>query len=587
MKLSKLYPLVLLAIGGAIGYAAATGQWSFTPPAQAAIDAALLAPEVPASAELAIDSSASTQPPCCEPGAIRLAAFKQPPRSGAAQPTSGKKPNILVIWGDDIGTWNISHNSRGMMGYQTPNIDRIAREGIAFTDYYGQQSCTAGRAAFISGSVPVRSGMTKVGMPGAKEGWQKTDVTMATILKSLGYVTGQFGKNHQGDRDEHLPTMHGFDEFFGTLYHLNAEEEPENRDYPRELKLPNGKTFLEQFGPRGILTCKADGKGGQSIENLGPLTKKHMETIDDETLAAAKDFITRQAKAGKPFFCWWNGTRMHFRTHVKPEHIGLSGQDEYGDGMVEHDMHVGELLKLIDDLGLADDTIVEYSTDNGPHYNTWPDAGTTPFRGEKNSNWEGAFRVPCFVRWPGHFTAGTTLNGIVSHEDWLPTFAAAAGAPDVKEKLLKGAEFNGRKYRNHIDGYNLLDYLGGQAKASPRSEFIYVNDAGEVVAMRYSDWKAVYLENRAHQLQVWREPFVHLRLPLLFNLRRDPFEKSQENSNTYHDWMIDRAFVLVPLQALASNFLMTMKEYPPSQTPGDWSLDSLERQIKTMTAPGQ
>jgi arylsulfatase len=535
------------------------------------------------------DEANSDAPPCCEPGAVRLAAFKQPAARGAAaaQPASGKKPNILVIWGDDIGTWNISHNSRGMMGYQTPNIDRIAREGIAFTDYYGQQSCTAGRAAFISGSVPVRSGMTKVGMPGAKEGWQKSDVTMATILKSLGYSTGQFGKNHQGDRDEHLPTMHGFDEFFGTLYHLNAEEEPENRDYPRDLKLPNGKTFLEQFGPRGILRCKADGKGGQSIENLGPLTKKHMETIDDETLAAAKDFITRQAKAGQPFFCWWNGTRMHFRTHVKPEHIGLSGQDEYGDGMVEHDMHVGELLKLIDDLGLANDTIVQYSTDNGPHYNTWPDAGTTPFRGEKNSNWEGAFRVPCFVRWPGHFPAGTTLNGIVSHEDWLPTFAAAAGAPDVKEKLLKGAEFNGRKYRNHIDGYNLLDYLGGQAKASPRGEFIYVNDAGEVVALRYSDWKAVYLENRAHQLQVWREPFVHLRLPLLFNLRRDPFEKSQENSNTYHDWMIDRAFVLVPLQAIASNFLMTMKEYPPSQKPGDWSLDSLERQIKNMTAPGQ
>ena len=358
------------------------------------------------------------------------------PASAPATADEGKKPNILVIWGDDIGIWNISHNSRGMMGYQTPNIDRIAKEGVAFTDYYGQQSCTAGRAAFISGSVPVRTGMTKVGMPGAKEGWQKTDVTMATVLKSQGYATGQFGKNHQGDRDEHLPTMHGFDEFFGSLYHLNAEEEPENRDYPGTGK-PRQK-FREKFGPRGVLKCNRPQRW-PDIENTGPLTKKRMETIDDETVAAAKDFIKRQVKAGKPFFCWWNGTRMHFRTHVREEHKGISGQDEYRDGMVEHDMHVGELLKLIDDLGIADNTIVQYSTDNGPHYNTWPDAGTTPFRGEKNSNWEGAFRVPCFIRWPGHFPAGVTLNGIVSHEDWLPTFAAAAGAPDIKEKLLKGA----------------------------------------------------------------------------------------------------------------------------------------------------
>jgi len=507
---------------------------------------------------------------------------------GAVAQAQSTKPNILVIWGDDIGTWNISHNNRGMMGYQTPNIDRIAKEGVAFTDYYAQQSCTAGRAAFISGSVPVRSGMTKVGLPGAAEGWQKTDVTMATVLKSQGYATGQFGKNHQGDRDEHLPTMHGFDEFMGSLYHLNAEEEPENRDYPKDMKLANGKTFLEQFGPRGVIRAKADGNGGQIIENLGPLTKKRMETIDDESMAAAKDFITRQANAGQPFFCWWNGTRMHFRTHVKPEHIGISGQDEYGDGMVEHDMHVGELLKLIDDLGLADNTIVQYSTDNGPHYNTWPDAGTTPFRSEKNSNWEGAFRVPAFIRWPGHFPAGTTLNGIVSHEDWLPTFAAAAGAPDIKEKLLEGGvALNGRTYKNHIDGYNLLDYLSGKTPESPRNEFIYVGDDGAVMAIRVGDWKAVYLENRAEQLQVWREPLVHLRLPLLFNLRRDPFEKSQHNSNTYHDWMIDRAFVLVPLQAVASKFLLTLKDYPPSQTPGDWSLDSLEKQIKGMVNPGR
>lgn len=506
---------------------------------------------------------------------------------GSAAFGQQKKPNILVIWGDDIGTWNVSHNNRGMMGYKTPNIDRIAREGVGFTDYYAQQSCTAGRAAFISGSAPVRSGMTKVGLPGAAEGWQKTDCTMATVLKSQGYATGQFGKNHQGDRDEHLPTMHGFDEFLGSLYHLNAEEEPENRDYPRDMKLANGKTFLEQFGPRGVLKCTADGKGGQTIENLGPLTKKRMETIDEESLAAAKDFISRQAKAGQPFFCWWNGTRMHFRTHVKEEHIGLSTQDEYGDGMVEHDLHVGELLKLIDELGLADNTIVQYSTDNGPHYNTWPDAGTTPFRGEKNSNWEGAFRVPCFIKWPGKFPAGVTLNGIVSHEDWLPTFAAVAGAPDIKEKLLRGAELNGRSYKNHIDGYDLTDYLSGKTQESPRKEFIYLNDAAEVVAIRVNDWKAVYLENRAEQLQVWREPFVHLRLPLLFNLRRDPFEKSQHNSNTYHDWMIDRAFVLVPLQAVASRFLLTLKDFPPSQKPGDWSLDSLEKQIKGMATTGE
>ena len=488
-----------------------------------------------------------------------------------------KKPNILVIWGDDIGTWNISHNNRGMMGYKTPNIDRIAREGVAFTDYYAQQSCTAGRAAFISGSVPVRSGMTKVGMPQAKEGWQKTDVTMATVLKSLGYATGQFGKNHQGDRDEHLPTVHGFDEFFGNLYHLNAEEEPEQEDYPGDMVLANGKKFREVFGPRGVIHSKADGKGGQTIENTGPLTKKRMETIDEESLAVAKDFIKKQHEAGQPFFCWWNATRMHFRTHVKAENRH-KGNDEYTDGMIEHDAMVGELLNLVDELKLGDDTIVMYSTDNGPHYNTWPDAGTTPFHGEKNSNWE---------RWPGHFPAGVTLNGIVSHEDWLPTFAAAAGAPDIKEKLLKGVELNGRKYKNYIDGYDQMDYLSGKTETSPRNEFIYVGDDGNIMSIRVGDWKATYLENRAHQLQVWREPFIKLRMPLLFNLRRDPFEKAYENSNTYHDWMIDRAYVLGPMQTVAARFLMTMKEYPPSQKPGDWSLESLEKQIKDMTAGGQ
>ncbi|MGE0649284.1 MAG: arylsulfatase [Alphaproteobacteria bacterium] len=510
---------------------------------------------------------------------VLIAASLGSPGIAKAQ---AEKPNILVIWGDDIGTWNVSHNNRGMMGYQTPNIDRIANEGVAFTDYYAQQSCTAGRAAFIGGNVPVRTGMTKVGLPGAAQGWQLTDVTMATVLKSQGYATGQFGKNHQGDRDEHLPTMHGFDEFFGNLYHLNAEEEPESRDYPKDLVLANGKTFAEQFGPRGVIRSWANADGTQKIENTGPLTKKRMETIDDETVAAIKEFITRQHKAGKPFFVWWNGTRMHLRTHVKQELTGISGPsgNEYHDGMVEHDMHVGELLKLLDELGIADNTVVMYSTDNGPHYNTWPDAGTTPFRSEKNSNWEGAYRVPAFVRWPGHFPAGKTLNGIVSHEDWLPTFAAIAGAPDIKDQLRNGADLNGRHYRNYIDGYNLLDYLEGKTEQSPRHEFWYVNDDGQIVAARYNDWKVVFLENRGEAFGVWREPFVELRVPLLFNLRRDPFERAQHNSNTYNDWFMDRVFVIVPIQALAASFLMTMKEYPPSQSPGSFNLSKIEETLR-------
>ena len=516
---------------------------------------------------------------------VALCAAAAGPGATAQQPAAGaKKPNILVIWGDDIGTWNVSHNSRGMMGYRTPNIDRIAREGVSFTDYYGQQSCTAGRAAFLAGNCPVRTGMTKVGLPGAKEGWQKTDVTIATVLKSLGYGTAQFGKNHQGDRDDHLPTMNGFDEFFGNLYHLNAEEEPEHRDYPGDMKLPSGKTFRETYGPRGVLKCKADGKGGQTIENTGPLTKKRMETIDEETLAAAKDYIQRQVKSDTPFFCWWNATRMHFRTHMKQDSLGKSGQDEYSDGMVEHDGHVGVLLAALDDLGIADDTIVLYSTDNGPHYNTWPDAGTTPFRSEKNSNWEGAYRVPAFIRWPGKFPAGTTLNGLVAHEDWLPTFAAAAGDATIKDKLAKGVSLGGRSYRNFIDGYNQLDHLSGKVPQSPRNEFFYVNDDGQIVAIRYSDWKAVFLENRGEAFEVWREPFTELRVPLLFNLRRDPFEKAQHNASVYNDWFIDHAFVAVPLQQIAGRFLTSMKEYPPSQTPGSFNLDKIQKQIEAAAA---
>ncbi len=502
---------------------------------------------------------------------------------GNLQSNAQQKPNILVIWGDDIGTWNISHNNRGMMSYQTPNIDRIAREGISFTDYYGQQSCTAGRAAFISGSVPVRSGMTKVGMPGAKEGWQKTDATMATVMKSLGYATGQFGKNHQGDLDAHLPTMHGFDEFLGNLYHLNAEEEPENEDYPADMVLANGKTFRQTFGPRGVIHSWADGKGGQRIEDTGPLDKKRMETIDDETVAAAKEFITRQVKAGKPFFVWWNGTRMHFRTHVKADRRH-KGNDEYTDGMIEHDMHVGELLKLLDDLGVANNTVVQYSTDNGPHYNTWPDAGTTPFHGEKNSSWEGAFRVPAFVRWPGKFPAGVTLNGLVAHEDWLPTFAAIGGNTNVVEQLRKGVALNGRTYKNYIDGVNQLDYLMGKTKESARKGFIYVTDGGEIAALRYGDWKAMFMENRARQLQIWLEPFVTLRAPYLTNLRRDPFEKALYGANTYYDWYIDRAYILAAMQGYALHFLSTFKDYPPSQSPGDWSLGKIQKQIEAMTS---
>jgi len=496
------------------------------------------------------------------------------PAQAADKPKQTTKPNILVIWGDDVGTWNISHNNHGMMGYMTPNIDRIADDGVSFTDYYAQQSCTAGRAAFLGGNVPVRTGMTKVGLPGAKEGWQKTDVTIATVMKSLGYSTGQFGKNHQGDRDEHLPTMHGFDEFLGNLYHLNAEEEPENEDYPKNPE------FRKKFGPRGVIHSWALPGGKQKVEDTGPLTKKRMETIDDETSDRAIAFIKEQMKAGKPWFVWWNGTRMHFRTHVKKERRH-PGNDEYTDGMIEHDMHVGKFLKLLDELKIADNTIVFYSTDNGPHYNTWPDAGTTPFRSEKNSNWEGAYRVPSFIRWPGHFPAGTTLNGIVAHEDWLPTFAAAAGDTNIKEKLLKGVELNGRKYKNYIDGYNQLDYLSGKVKESPRKEFMYVNDDGQVVAIRYDDWKVVFLENRGVAFGVWREPFTELRVPLLFNLRRDPFEKAQHNANTYNDWFLDRAFVIVPLQGIAAKFLKTMKDYPPSQTPGSFNLQKIQKQIET------
>jgi len=496
--------------------------------------------------------------------------------AGPVSAAKAKKPNILVIWGDDIGQSNISYYTHGVMGYQTPNIDRVAKEGMTFTDYYGEQSCTAGRSSFIMGQSVFRTGLSKVGLPGAKEGMQKEDPTIAGLLKAQGYATGQFGKNHLGDRDEMLPTNHGFDEFFGNLYHLNAEEEPENEDYPKNPE------FRKKFGPRGVIKSTADGK----IEDTGPLTKKRMETVDDETVDAAVDFIERQTKAGKPFFCWWNGTRMHFRTHVKKELRGISGQDAYSDGMVEHDMHVGKLLKVLDELGIADNTIVFYSTDNGPHMNTWPDAAMTPFRGEKNSNWEGGWRVPAMVRWPGRIKAGTWSNEIMHHMDWLPTFLAAAGEPDIKAKLKAGGvSAINRTYKVHLDGYNFLPYLTGKEEQGPRREVFYFSDDGDLTALRYADWKLIFMEQRVEKtLKIWANPFTPLRIPLIFNLRRDPYERSQLTSNTYYDWLLDRAYLLVPAQAYVGEFLMTFKEFPPRQKAATFSLDKVLEELTTPTS---
>jgi arylsulfatase len=490
------------------------------------------------------------------------------------------KPNILILWGDDIGQFNLSCYSHGVMGYHTPNIDRIAKEGMLFTDYYGEQSCTAGRASFITGQAGLRTGLTKVGMPGAKLGMQKEDPTIARMLKHQGYRTGQFGKNHLGDRDEHLPTMHGFDEFFGNLYHLNAEEEPELRDYPPEKDFPD---FKKNFGPRGVLHCWADGKGGQKIENTGPLTKKRMETVDDEFLAAAKGFIKSAVDAKEPFFVWFNATHMHLRTHAKPESLGQAGrwQSEYHDVMIDHDRHIGAMLDLIDELGVTDDTFVMYSTDNGPHQNSWPDAGTTPFRSEKNSNWEGAYRVPALVRFPARIPAGSVCNGIVSHHDWFPTLANIAGAGDVKAALAKGTTLDGHKFKVHLDGYDLTDYLAGKVKESPRPGFIYFNDDADVVALRYDNWKMVFLEQRAQgTLRIWAEPFVPLRVPKIFNLRTDPCERADITSNIYYDWLIDHVYLLVPAQKVIGNFLSTLKEFPPRQKAASFSIDQVVEQME-------
>jgi arylsulfatase len=491
-----------------------------------------------------------------------------------------KKPNILVIWGDDIGYWNLSCYSRGMMGYQTPNIDRIANEGMLFTDCYAEQSCTAGRAAFIMGQSVFRSGLSKVGLPGATAGMRAEDPTIAELLKPHGYATAQFGKNHLGDRDEHLPTMHGFDEFFGNLYHLNAEEEPELRDYPSEKDFPN---FRKNFGPRGVLHCWADGNGGQKIENTGPLTKKRMETIDDETGTAARDFIDRAHKDGKPFFVWYNTTHMHFRTHAKPESLGQSGrwQSEYHDAMIDHDKNVGEMLAQLDQLGIADDTIVFYSTDNGPHMNSWPDGGMTPFRSEKNTNWEGAFRVPGMVRWPGKIKAGSVSNQMISHMDWLPTILAAAGEPDIKEKLLTGHKAGAKTFKVHLDGYNQLPFLTGKTDKGPRDEFFYFSDDGDLFAMRYDNWKMVFAEQREQgTCQIWAEPFVRLRLPHIFNLRTDPLERATITSNTYWDWVFDHAFLLVPAQQIVGRFLATFKDYPPRQKAASFTVDRVLEKLQ-------
>jgi arylsulfatase len=491
------------------------------------------------------------------------------------------KPNILVIWGDDIGITNLSCYSDGLMGYRTPNIDRIAGEGMRFTDSYGEQSCTAGRSAFITGQSTYRTGLSKVGLPGAEAGLQPEDPTIAELLKPLGYATGQFGKNHLGDRDEHLPTAHGFDEFFGNLYHLNAEEEPEHPDYPPADDYPN---FRKRFGPRGVIHSKANPDGTQEIEDTGPLTRKRMETIDDETVERAVDFIERKHAEGTPFFLWVNTTHMHFRTHPRPESAGQAGrwQSEYHDTMVDHDRHVGVLLDKLDELGLAEDTIVVYSTDNGPHMNTWPDGGMTPFRSEKNTNWEGAFRVPQLIRWPGRIEAGVVSNEMVSHLDWLPTLVAAAGDPDVKEKLLEGHDAGGTTFRVHLDGYNLLPYLTGETDASPRKEFFYFSDDGDLVAMRYDNWKLVFAEQRMEgTLQAWFEPFVALRVPKLFNLRTDPFERADKTSNTYWDWFIDRVFLVVPAQAIVADFLGTFVEFPPRQKAASFTIDQV---LATMEA---
>src|SRR5215204_4254446 len=507
-----------------------------------------------------------------------------PPRPAAAP---GRKPNILVIFGDDIGLWNVSAYNRGMMGYRTPNIDRIAREGAIFTDHYAQQSCTAGRAAFITGQSCFRTSLLNVGLPGAKEGLAEKGPTLAELLKPQGYATGQFGKNHLCDRNEHLPTVHGFDEFFGNLYHLNAEEEPENPDYPKNPE------FRARFGPRGVMKCTASdvddpaedprfGRvGKQTIEDTGPLTRKRMETVDEEFLSGALDFIDRQHRANTPFFCWFNATRMHIYTHLKPESKGKTGLGLVADGMAEFDSMVGQLLKKLDDLGIADNTIVVFTTDNGAEAFSWPDGGTTPFKGEKNTNWEGGYRVPCAMRWPGVIQPGTEINHITSHEDFVPTLVAAAGEPNVKDKLLTEYQAAGKTFKVHLDGYNQRDVLAGTGPGK-RLEFFYWTDDGNLAGLRYDRWKLVFMEQRAEGLNVWENPLITLRFPKLFDLRADPFEKAQTDAGEYAKWRVERAFLLIPAQAYVAEHLKTYVEFPPRQRPGTFALDAVLAKLQSI-----
>ena len=505
----------------------------------------------------------------------------------------GSKPNILVIWGDDIGISNLSCYSDGLMGYRTPNIDRIADEGMRFTDSYGEQSCTAGRSSFITGQSVFRTGLSKVGIPGADVGLRAEDPTIAELLKPHGYATGQFGKNHLGDRNEFLPTVHGFDEFYGNLYHLNAEEEPELPNWPSMEEFPE---FNERARPRGVIHSWATGtdddtedgrygrRGRQRIEDTGPLTKKRMETIDDDTAAACKDFISRAHDADTPFFVWMNTTHMHFRTHPKPESVGQAGrwQSPYHDTMIDHDRLVGELLDHLDELGIAEDTIVMYSTDNGPHMNTWPDGGMTPFRSEKNTNWEGAFRVPQLIRWPGRVPAGVVSNEIVQHHDWLPTFLAAAGDSGVVEDLKAGKSIGDTTYKVHVDGYNLLPYLTGEVDKSPRKGLVYFSDDGDVLALRFDNWKVVFMEQRVRgTLQVWAEPFVPLRVPKLYNLRTDPYERADTTSNTYYDWLLNNAYLVFASQVIMTQFLATFREFPPRQRAASFSIDQAVEKLQS------
>ena len=556
LRSSKLLAVAFTGLGILLGYAAASGKLN---PFQKA----------EASVSTTPDMSASTASGagCCgdvdKANALGAIAAHNKTVQISAQ-VSGKKPNVLVLWGDDIGQFNISAYNHGMMGYKTPNIDRIAKEGALFTDWYGQQSCTAGRAAFITGQSPIRTGLTKVGLPGAPEGMKVLDPTIATLLKAQGYMTGQFGKNHLGDSDSTLPTNHGFDEFFGNLYHLNAEEEPENPDYPKD------PAFKKKYGPRGVIHSFAGGE----IKDTGPLTRKRMETIDVEVTDKTLDFMDRAAKADKPFFIWWNSTRMHIFTHLKKESEGKTGLGIYADGMVEHDGHVGQVLDKLKALGLEENTIVMYSTDNGAETFSWPDGGTTMFRGEKNTQWEGGYRVPCLIRWPGTIKPGTVNNNICAHEDMLTTFVAAAGDKTAVEDLKKGRKIGDREYKVHLDGYDLAPALKDPAVAWPRKEFIYWTDDGSVAALRYENWKVTFLVQEAKGLKVWQEPFKALRTPALTNLRMDPFERAEEeNAMGYVRWYVEHAFIIAPSGGFVGQWLQSFKEFPPRQKPGSFNLD--------------